>query len=164
MDRVNVVLQCLMAIEEEVCRGRSLHDAALSWLSVENYQRRQRTLGSNDGYRRVFLDQFATIVRWLEEGRPIELDRLVGCDRNEGDIGRHREQLFLLLESANTGASVLAEWRALRREVEAQLEMDIKVHVESLPLKMLLPLLLLLFPAFLILLFGPITRAFLSAI
>lgn len=163
MDRVNVVLQCLVAIEEEVYRGRSLSDAALSWLSVENYQRRQRVLGFSDGYRTVFLNQFATVIRWLEEDHALEMTRLARLDRKQ-ELSRHREQLFLILESGSRGASVLADWRELRKEVESQLELDIKGHVESLPLKMLMPLLLLLFPAFLVLLFGPITSAFLSAI
>jgi len=163
MDRMNVVLHCLVAIEEEICRGRSLQDAALSWLSVENYQRRQRVLGSSEAYCCVFLDQFATVIRWLEEDRALDFSGLARLDRKT-ELGRHREQLFLLLEAGKRGSSVLTEWRVLRREVEAQLEMDLKGHVESLPLKMLMPLLLLLFPAFLILLFGPIVRAFLSAI
>lgn len=164
MDGMNLVLQCLAAIEEEICRGRSSHDAALAWLNVENEQTRRGLRGTHDVYNRTFLDQFATVVRWLEEDQPLEFSRLARLEGRKNELGRQREQLFLLLESGKRGASVLTEWRTLRREVEMQLEMDLKAHVESLPLKMLLPLLFFLFPAFLILLFGPITRAFLSAI
>lgn len=164
MDGMNLVLQCLAAIEEEIFRGRSSHDAALAWLNVENEQTRRGLRGTHDVYNRTFLDQFATVVRWLEEDQPLEFSRLARLEGRKNELGRQREQLFLLLESGKRGASVLTEWRTLRREVEMQLEMDLKAHVESLPLKMLLPLLFFLFPAFLILLFGPITRAFLSAI
>jgi hypothetical protein len=54
------------------------------------------------------------------------------------------------------GQSVLSHLEELRIEIERACEIEIKRHLDLLPLKMLVPLLLFQFPAFLLLLFGPL--------
>ena len=44
------------------------------------------------------------------------------------------------------------------REVEAAAELELQAHVAQLPLKVLLPLLFFQFPAYLLLLLGPVLR------
>lgn len=155
VDGVNLFLRCLIFLEEEICRGKSLADALLGWIKSAADMSSSRL---RDSYDRVFLNQFMTASRYLEEGRSLsELNFENGCE-----TGLYRERLFWLLESGYAGAPVLRELRALKSETLEQLELDLKNHVERLPLKMLLPLLLLMFPAFLILLFGPMMTQLLS--
>lgn len=54
------------------------------------------------------------------------------------------------------GHSIQSRLEELRKEIELSCELELQKHVESLPLRALLPLLLLEFPAFLLLLFGPL--------
>jgi hypothetical protein len=152
-------------IEEAVSRGKSPYDASLAWMA---HARRKAGSQLNDQfqdrYARTFLNQFVTVMRWLEDERKIEPSEIGRLDPDQKELSRYREQLFQLLESGKKGEPILKEWRSLRLELENQIETDLKAHVESLPFKMLIPLLLLLFPAFLVLLFGPIMQMFLSVI
>lgn len=160
MDGVNLFLRCLIFLEEEICRGKSLADAMVGWIKSAPGMSSSRL---RDSYDRTFLNQFMRAARYLEDGRSLaELSFGDSSETLSAEVGLYRERLFWLLESGYAGAPVLRELRALKSETIEQLELDLKNHVERLPLKMLLPLLLLMFPAFLILLFGPITTQFLS--
>lgn len=161
MDDVNPILECVLWIEEELIRGKSAYDAALGWL-IHAKRTSSRQFQSN--FESDFMNQFATVVRWMEEDRAIDSASLSRIGSRPKDLSCYRENLFQLLELGKRGAPILREWRALRREIELQIEADLKGHVDALPFKMLIPLLLLMFPAFLILLFGPITQAFLSVL
>lgn len=68
----------------------------------------------------------------------------------------HRRALMDLLSLALAGQPILPHLEELKIELMSAVDLEIKEHMELLPIKMLLPLLLLQFPAFLLLLFGPL--------
>jgi len=68
----------------------------------------------------------------------------------------HRRALVDLIATALAGQPIIAHLEELKSEVVAAVDLEIKNHVELLPIKMLIPLLLFQFPAFLVLLFGPL--------
>lgn len=70
----------------------------------------------------------------------------------------HRRALIEVLASGLSGQSISSSLQGLREEMTGACELEIKDHLEMLPLKMLAPLLLFQFPAFLLLLFGPLLR------
>lgn len=75
-----------------------------------------------------------------------------------------RRALLELAACGLAGQSVQAHLSELRIEVQTACEGEVRAHVEMLPLRMLFPLLLLLFPSYLLLLFGPLLTHFLREI
>jgi hypothetical protein len=148
---LNPVLSCLMSIEDSITRGDAVRDALMQWLDRENSQQNH--------YGREFHRELLEFCRKTERR-----------DDNAFEVSNFRcetlfrQSLLTVLLDGFDGNSVLPRLRELRTEVENQLELDMKAHVESLPLKMLVPLLLCMFPAFLILLLGPITQNFMEAL
>ncbi len=150
---LNPVLRCLMSIEDSLIRGDAVRDAVMQWLDGESRRSSQRKVSSDQLFQREVLD----FLRKTEG--PTSFD---ATDVRYRTL--YRESLFVILLDGIRGNSILPTLRELRTEIEAQLELDMKSHVDSLPLKMLVPLLLCMFPAFLILLFGPITQNFVEAL
>ncbi len=69
-----------------------------------------------------------------------------------------RRALLEILSAGLAGQSISAPLDSLKDEITSACDLEIKDHLEMLPLKMLAPLLLFQFPAFLLLLFGPLLR------
>jgi len=63
-----------------------------------------------------------------------------------------------LIERGCAGQPTMEALKALEYEVESRAQAELDDHLATLPFKALLPLLLLQFPAYLILLLGPILR------
>ena len=146
MVRLNPVLSCVMAVEEGVSRGDSVRDALLSWAELETQQDRSGI--------HSFEHEVLQFLREAESG--------VRSSVSSETI--FRQSLFTILLSGLSGHAILPALRELRTDIEGQLELDMKAHVEGLPLKMLVPLLMFMFPAFLILLLGPITQKFMESL
>lgn len=72
----------------------------------------------------------------------------------------HRRALAEMIASGLAGQPILSHLDELRAELERACEIEIKGHIDALPMKMLVPLLIFQFPAFLILLFGPLVGRF----
>ncbi len=70
----------------------------------------------------------------------------------------HRRALLELSASGFSGQPILSHLAELQREIEDAVDLEIRKYMELIPVKMLVPLLLFQFPAFLILLFGPLLR------
>jgi len=68
----------------------------------------------------------------------------------------YRRQLFQVVEKGLRGESVLTALCSLDEEMQEQANLELERFLGQLPLRMLLPLLFFLFPAFLLLLLGPI--------
>lgn len=73
----------------------------------------------------------------------------------------YQRALVTIIESGLSGAPIFEHLEELEEEVAEELKRQIDAHLESLPFKLLLPLVLLFFPAFIILLFGPLLNQFL---
>jgi hypothetical protein len=70
----------------------------------------------------------------------------------------HRRALLEVVACGLSGQSIMSHLDEIREEMMSATEFEIREHLEILPLKMLMPLLMLQFPAFLLLLFGPLLR------
>ncbi len=73
----------------------------------------------------------------------------------------YRRALLELAAAALSGQSIQTQLQELRDEVEHACEAETKERLDILPLHMLFPLLFFLFPAYLLLLFGPLVSSFL---
>ncbi len=74
----------------------------------------------------------------------------------------YRRALIELLEIGLAGEPVQTALEEMQKEVQLVCDAEIKARVEMLPLQMLFPLLLLMFPAYLLLLFGPLVSSFIQ--
>lgn len=143
MERVNEVFGFITAVEERLAQGQAVRDAAIGALE----SLRDRTLR-----REIF-----QVVRAFEE--PSRESLCLGAATTS-----YRRSLMSILLDGHRGRPILPRLLELRLEVERQLELDAKAHIEALPIKLLAPLLLLMFPAFLILLLGPILKQLLEVL
>ena len=73
----------------------------------------------------------------------------------------YQKALVTLLRMSLNGAPVLDALAELEEEMSEELHRQITAHLESLPFKLLIPLMLFFFPAFVVLLFGPLLNHFL---
>jgi hypothetical protein len=73
-----------------------------------------------------------------------------------------RRTLLTLLEKGIAGMPILAHLIELENEVVRSCESELEEQIQKLPIKLMLPVLFLMFPAYLILLLGPILLSILS--
>ncbi|MBK7889502.1 MAG: hypothetical protein IPJ84_01220 [Bdellovibrionales bacterium] len=131
----------------------------------------------DSGFRRF--QDFRTALLYALEQRAddvgalrAELLRFVGRLESREDVrglieqtgSPYRRALYLIILDGFNGQPVFERLSELKADLEDQAELDIESHIDRLPLLMLAPLLLLQFPAFLILLLGPIASHFLEAL
>ena len=91
------------------------------------------------------------IFSYENEGRPT-----VSLDKSSSQL---RRALFATICQGLCGEPILNRLQALEREIKSVSEDEIERFIAGLPLRALLPVLLLQFPAFLILLFGPLLQS-----
>lgn len=98
-------------------------------------------------------DDFSGKVRiWMDL-----LDRGCVTDAWRGSLeSPSQRQILSLLEKGLGGQPVLPALVSLDEEFQELALHDLESHLASLPFKMMLPLLFFLFPAFLLLLLGPL--------
>ena len=76
----------------------------------------------------------------------------------------YRRELFYLFEQGLRGEPIRARLIAIEQEIKETCFYEIDAFISGLPLRALLPMLLIQFPSFLLLLFGPLinelTRSF----
>lgn len=70
----------------------------------------------------------------------------------------YRQAFWDLIERGCAGQPVMEGLTALESEVERAAQAEVDAHLAALPFKVLFPLLLFQFPAYLILLLGPLLR------
>ncbi|MDZ4084148.1 MAG: hypothetical protein U1E10_14490 [Bdellovibrionales bacterium] len=149
MDDMNPILECIWFVEEGIRRGESVREALMRWADAS-----ATSPAGSSSYGREFRLQVLQVLRNMEGHSGPEVAAL----------SPFRENFFQILLAGFRGEAILADLMLLKSDIQNQLDLDMKSHVETLPFKMLVPLLLFLFPAFLILLFGPITRSFLQSL
>ncbi len=74
----------------------------------------------------------------------------------------HRRALLEIVATGLSGQPIQAHLTELQTEITDACDLEIRRHLEVLPLKMLAPLLLFQFPAFLLLMFGPLLKRLLE--
>ena len=72
-----------------------------------------------------------------------------------------RRSLLLLLDKGLKGLPILPHLIVLEEEIIQSCEVELETQIQKLPLLLMLPIFLLMFPAYLILLFGPIIQSLL---
>lgn len=101
-------------------------------------------------------DSFASRLRPLWTLRKNQPHAVV---KELSTLNSHFQQAFWdLIERGCTGQPVLEALTALEEEVEIAAQAELDHHLSTLPFKVLMPLLFLQFPAYLILLLGPLVR------
>ncbi|WP_413582960.1 hypothetical protein [Bdellovibrio sp. HCB288] len=125
------------------------------------------------------------VKRALEKGQPTKVGVMNYLKRHQGDfpslVGRwlallqqgkvthglinqslspHRQVLLQLLERGIRGEAIYNVIVSLEEEMLEACEDDIRTKLTRLPFLLLIPLLLFQFPAFLLLLFGPLLQNF----
>ncbi len=68
----------------------------------------------------------------------------------------HKKAVVYILERGIEGLSILSTLKSIQIEVEEELELEINKHISSLPFKLLIPIFIFQFPAYMVLLLGPI--------
>ncbi|MES2963437.1 MAG: hypothetical protein V4760_06070 [Bdellovibrionota bacterium] len=130
-------LKCLLEVQAAIRNGEAIRAGLTRYAQLSSAR-----------------DEFASVVRsflfaW-ERSQPWR--HLL-----EGQSA-HRRALLEVFACGLAGQSVASQLDALRIEIEKACDAEIGAYLEMLPLKMLAPLLLFQFPAFLLLMFGPLLR------
>ena len=73
-----------------------------------------------------------------------------------------RRTLLILLEKGLNGMPILSHLEDLEAEIIHSCEAEIEEHIQKLPLLLMIPIFFFLFPAYLILLFGPLLQSIVS--
>lgn len=74
----------------------------------------------------------------------------------------YQVQFFELLMAGLKGQSILQQLKELQAEVKVASELELQKHLQILPFKMMAPMLMMQFPAFLIIFFGPLIQSLLK--
>ncbi len=98
------------------------------------------------------------VGRWLalyEQGKR-------GVFRKDCELNVYRKQLLEVLEKGLEGYPILSVLEGLEEEIVGRSLDEVDEFAAKLPLKMLMPLLFFQFPAFMMLILGPILKQFLE--
>ena len=120
--------------------------------SVMHVIKTLRTRAQNE-----MLRDLAIILTAFERGEPAQLPASTN-DRI------YRKALLELIEAGLKGEPILNPLKELETEILKSCHADIEKFVGGLPLRAMLPLMLIQFPAFLILLLGPIVSELLKGL
>ncbi len=99
----------------------------------------------------------AIVVTAYERGEPVELP-----PETENLI--YRKALLELIEAGLKGEPVLNQLKELESEILKACDADIEKFVAGLPIRTMIPLMLIQFPAFLLLLLGPLVSELLKGL
>lgn len=107
-----------------------------------------------------------TLRRWCQSATPFALqcekwmllyEKGGDADRVFAEVGsKHRRMVLRLIAKSMEGHSIQSALKDLEGEVIAACREEMDRHVALLPYKLMVPLLTLVLPALLILLFGPL--------
>ncbi len=77
---------------------------------------------------------------------------------------RYLRSLFILLEKSLTGASILPSLVILEQDLWLAINDELDNYLVTLPFKLLIPLLLLQFPAIMLLILGPLLQQIMNSL
>lgn len=136
MENLAPPLLLVVNLKREMERGRSIREALARYLNETD-------------------DEFArTVAAWnvrIEQGMDFPYSSVKSLSRRA---------LLMLLERGLKGEPVFQHLQRLESEIIENCQDEIQQKLQKLPFILMLPLLLLQFPAFLILLFGPFLENF----
>ena len=130
------LLRALREVKWSICAGKSMREAFQSYI-----ERNQDPLVST--LRQLW------ILKNHQGRSPITPPTLKTY---------YQRTFWDLIERGSNGQPTVEALNALESEVESAAEAELNEHLSALPFKVLLPLLLFQFPAYLLLLLGPLLR------
>lgn len=142
MESITPPYQLLVKLRSQIEAGASLRSSLLSF-----------TQESDSKFA-------ADLGRWFLQGAELEN----AIQFKEIQSSPYRKALIGVLSSGLKGQSIRNHLLELEQEFYQASLSEIEEDLKMLPFKMMIPLLLLQVPAFLVLLFGPITRQFLQVV
>ncbi len=142
MEDLNPALKCLIEMQAALQNGESVRAGLI------------RFVQSGDG-------EFARNVRRFLFDREQGRDWRPAVSAIRSPV---RRALLELAACGLEGQTIQSHLTELKAEIQNSCEGEIRQHVDMLPLRMLFPLLLFLFPSYLLLLFGPLVTHFLREI
>ena len=140
MENIAPPLICVLEIQSSLANGESIRSGFLKYTNSVH--------DSFSDLCRKFLFAWDRGQNW--------------SDLIQNEPSSYRRILLELIASGMSGMSIQSQLKELQSEIERGMELEIKRHIELLPLKLMVPLLLFQFPAFLLLLFGPILNQLLK--
>ena len=131
-------LKCLIEVRSALQNGESVRTGLLRFVQSSSCEFSTQV--------RQFLFDYERGIDWRSRLPTIQ--------------SQYRRALLELIALGLDGESIQASLEEMNKELQIACESEIKERMDMLPLQMLFPLLLLLFPAYLLLLFGPLVSAF----
>jgi hypothetical protein len=138
MENISPSIVLLLSLKQALERGLSIRTGI------------ERFISSSEG---EFRDQILNWYQTREKGVPFEWPT----------VSIYRKSLVDLMERGLRGEAVFNQLCSIEPEMIAACEEEITKWANHLPIKLLIPLLLFQFPAFLILLFGPLLKSLLAS-
>jgi hypothetical protein len=138
MDHIAPPLQLIAEVKRSIESGASVRSGVLSFIQVS---------------RSDFAKDVSKWISWRDQG--LETQSIAQNQRSQ-----YRRGLLELLERGLRGESIYTYLIQLELETIEACEDEISRKVSKLPFLLLVPLLLMQFPAFLMLLFGPLLENF----
>jgi hypothetical protein len=138
MENISPSLQLTLTVRTALENGYSVRTGVLQFLSISK-------------------DSFSELVgKWLlfiDQDQPYYhlIDTLHPC----------RRSLLILLEKGLKGLSILPHLMELEEEIVRSCEVELESQIQKLPILLMIPIFLFMFPAYLLLLFGPIIQSLL---
>lgn len=133
MENISPTLLLLLDVRAALENGTSVRTGVLQFLKTP---------------QESFTEIVSTWLLKLDQGQETQtlLAKLHPC----------RRTLLLLLEKGIKGVPILSQIVELEAEVIRSCEAELEEQIQKLPIKLMIPVLFLMFPAYLILLLGPI--------
>jgi hypothetical protein len=140
MEGLAPALSCILEIQSSLLNGESIRSGLMKYLRQPNSDFHPAL--------RQFLFAWDQNKDWKKTAQALQ--------------SPYRRALLEVIASGLSGQSIQTQLRELQTEIERACDLEIKSFIEMLPLKMLIPLLFFQFPAFLLLLFGPLLSRFMT--
>ncbi len=142
MESIAPPLKLILALRSGLERGESVRSSAQKYIATED-----------DELSRLV----ATWMLLKNQGSPTDV--LFASLKSP-----HRRAVLMMVERGLAGETIYPTLSRLEEEVIAATNSELEEFVALLPIKMLIPLLFFQFPAFLLLLFGPLLLQFLEQV
>ncbi len=133
MENISPSLLLLLDVRAALENGTSVRTGVLHFLK---------------NHHESFAESVSTWLLKLDQGQETQslLVKLHPC----------RRTLLILLEKGIKGVPILNQIAELEAEIVRSCEAELEEQIQKLPIKLMIPVLFLMFPAYLILLLGPI--------
>lgn len=153
MENISPTLLLLLSVRGALESGFSVRTGILNFLKLSEEIKKSPT-------HKIYSDSFMDFVSlWL-----LLIDQGQDFSFLYKDIHPCKRTLLHLLEKGLKGMPVLNLLNELEMEITKSCEDEINEHIQKIPILLLLPVLFLMFPAYLILLLGPVIESIMDKI